>query len=329
MDRFNEADLKLHAINGRGEKTQVIFSRVGDPVPLEPIYVNVCPYVHCTHDLSAALWSRDVQYEIADHLFNSFDKCGLPPIAIPEINLPWVKAQSHDQRPVGRIFDLRAKVLLDAADIDDDVSRFQEGAEACVRTLMQEPTENPGWALITNNVGFEITSLPLLSAIERPAVRPVLEEGPYASKRDGDSAIKNYGRTVHYHLIIDGDQTIKSLLTTSEHPALADHEIRVALKQPLTAWLREVEPDRTTSGFLFKASNLQEVPGSDEMGRMFIEITDPTTSETAVVVASISFEAVEQEARQPLGFELVVEFGRESVLDVPPTHFDLEQLPNE
>lgn len=220
MDRFNEAGLELHSIEGRGDKTKLIFARAGDQIPLEPIFINVCSHGPCSWDLSAALWSRDVQYEIADHILKTFDECGLPPIAVPKIILPWFKAQSYDQRPVGQVFDLRATILLDTADIDDDVSRFQEIAENCVKTLRQQPTENSGWALVTENVGLRITALPLLSDLPRPSVRPVLELGPYRPTRNGGTAIQKVGRTVHFHLVLEGEETFVSRLTVSDHPDL-------------------------------------------------------------------------------------------------------------
>lgn len=329
IDHVGEATLELHAIEGRAEETRVIFSRVGDPVPLEPIFIKKCSQLQCAQDLSTALWSRDAQYEIADHIFDTFDKCGLPPIAIPKINLPWFKARSYDQRPIGRIFDLRATVFLDTVQIDDDISGFQETADACVRTIIRAPTENPGWALVTDNVGFDFIAQPLLSGLPRPSVRPVLERGPYIPTSGSGTTIKKYGRTVNYELIIDRDQTIRSLLTTTEHPALAGNDIRVALKQPLADWLKVVEPDRKTADLSFKSSQVQDVAGSEGMGRMFVEITDHATSEMAIVTALFELETVGQEAWQPLGFEFVAEFGRESAFDAPPMRFDLEELPNE
>lgn len=329
MDRFDEVSLELHSIEGRGEETKIVFSRVGDPIPLEPIFVNACPYVYCTHDLSAALWSRDVQYEIADHIFDTFDECGLPPIAIPKIILPWYKAQSYDRRPVGQIFRLRTTIFLDAADIDDDVSRFQSTAENCVKTLRRQPVKNPGWALVTEDVRFTITALPLRDDLQRPAVRPVLDSGPYSPASLGGTAIKKYGRTVNFELILEGEETYKSLVRVSEHPALADQDIRVALKQPLIGWLREIAPDRNAEAFSFKASDMQEVPGSEGMGRLFVTVADPDTSKTAIVVALIDSETIGQDEWQPAGFEVVAEFGHEAVLDTPPMHFDLEELPNE
>ncbi|GGX58031.1 hypothetical protein GCM10007385_28220 [Tateyamaria omphalii] len=220
MDRFSETRLELRSIEGRGEKTRIILSRVGDPVPLEPIFVNACPYIHCTHDLSAALWSRDVQHEIANYIFDTFDECGLPPIAIPKITLPWNKAQSYDRRPVGQIFNLRTTIFVDTADIDDDVSQFQTKAENCVKALQRQPTENPGWALVTEDVGFTIKALPLRDDLRRPAVRPVLHPGPYIPTRDGGTAIRKVGRTIHFHLVLEGEETFLSRLTVSEHPDL-------------------------------------------------------------------------------------------------------------
>ncbi|WP_299652641.1 hypothetical protein [uncultured Tateyamaria sp.] len=329
MDRFDEVALELHSIEGRGEKTKLVFLRAGDPVPLEPVLVNACARSECLSELSAALWSRDVQHEIADHIFDTFDECGLPPIAIPKIIMPWQKARSYDQRPVGQIFKLRTTVFLDTADIDADVSRFQRTAENCVQTLRKRPTENPGWALVTEDVGFTITALPLRDDLPRPAVRPVLDPGPYIPAKPGGTPIKEYGRTVNFELIVEGEETHKSLLTVSEHPALADQDIRVALKQPLIGWLREIAPDRNAEAFSFKASDMQEVPGSEGMGHLFVTVADPDTSKTAIVVALIESETIGQDEWQPAGFEVVAEFGQEAVLDTPPMHFDLEELPNE
>lgn len=329
MDRFDEVALELHSIVGRGEETKIVFLRAGDPAPLEPVLVNTCARSECVAELSAALWSRDVQHEIADHIFNTFDECGLPLIAIPKIILPWHKARSYEQRPVGQIFRLRTTMFLNAADIDADVSKFQRTAENCVQTLRQRRTENPGWALVTEDVGFTMRALPLRDDLPLPAVRPVLDSGPYIPARLGGTAFKEYGRTVNFELVLEGDETFKSLLTVSEHPALADQDIRVALKQPLISWLREIAPDRNAEAFSFKASDMQEVPGSEGMGRLFVTIADPDTSTTAIVAALIYPETVGQDAWQPAGFEVVAEFGHETVLDTPPMHFDLDELPNE
>lgn len=328
-DRTDETGLRVHAIEGRGNNTQVSFIRAGDPMPLQPIFINRCSPSRCLDQLSAALWIRDVHLEIADHIFKTFDGCGLRPIAVPKISLSWATVQTFDQRPVGKVFDLGATVLLDTAHIDADPAKLLELAEPCLIKLVREPTDNPGWQMVTDDVSIVFRSVPLVNDHIPPIERPVLEFGPYNDLGGEGSVVKKYGQTIEYRLAMSGDQIVADPPSIWTHPAVAENHIRIALKPSLLAWLAETAPDRNTDDLAFMASDVQAVDGSTNLGRLFIEVTDSRTSEPAIVAALIDLEMLGSEAWHPEGFELVAAFGMESAVDVPQFVFDLEDLPDE
>ncbi|WP_299631877.1 hypothetical protein [uncultured Roseobacter sp.] len=323
-DRTDEPGLAIHAIEGRGDHTRVSFIRADDPVPLAPLLIKRCDASRCLRELVTSLWARDVQREIADHILKTFDRCGLAPIAVPEIALRWGTNPRTQERPVGESLDLDATLLLDAAQIEGDIAGFETLARTCMKKLTQAPTDNPGWALITDDVAIVLRALPLAAGHVPPQERPVLHPGPYVGQRHDGSPVRKYGPTIEYRLAIENGRMTARPTSISVPPAMKENHIRVALKQPLLAWLAETRPDRGADGFTFRAGDAQAVDGSAHLGRIFVEVTDTQTSEPAVVAALVDLETLRAE-----GFELVSEFGFEPVIDVPSLHFDLEDLPDE
>lgn len=328
-DRTVETGLRVHAIEGRGNNTQVSFIRAGDAMPLQSIFVNRCSPSRCLDQLSASLWRRDVHLEIASHIFMIFDGCGLRPIAIPEISLPWATVQTFDQRPVGKVFGLRATVLLDAAHIEADPTKLLELAKTCLTKLVQEPTDNPGWHMVTDDVSVVFRSVPLANDYIQPIERPVLELGPYDNRGGEGAAVNKYGQTIECRLAMSGDQIVADPPLIWAHPAVAENHIRIALKPSLLAWLAETAQGRNTDDLAFMASDVQAVDGSTNLSRIFIEVIDSRTSESAIVAALIDLEMLGSEAWHPERFELVAAFGMESAVDVPQFLFDLEDPPDE
>lgn len=327
-DQTGEAGLHIHAIEGRGNNTEVRFIRAGDPVPLAPLKIRRCSPSRCLSTLSSALWGRDVQHEVAVHMLETFDQCGLPPIALPEINLLWGTNGISDQRPLGESLDLNATVLLASAQVEDDTDGFQTLAKACMTRLLQDPTDNPGWHLITDDVSLVLLSVPLITDHVPPAAPPVLEFGPYRKGSDG-SLIRKYGHTIEFHLTAKEGTITAGPLSISAPPNMKENHIRTALKPPLLAWLAEIKPHRAAGDFVFRASETEMVDQAAGLARIFVEVTDNRTSEPAIVIALFDLGSLGSPSWQPNGFELVADFGFEPAVDVPFLPFDLEDLPDE